>query len=128
MSATVHSILLSRKKDEVYEYKRLELRRQNLPVCFDLWELAWCSELPYRDYSIDDKTDANISQKQIKPASQYPPLGMEPSSEKSIFQKAVELVLDEEVKRLDTEGFTVMKDTRLNTAEVATPVAVPLGE
>jgi hypothetical protein len=111
MNLPIEHVLLLRRVPELFEFKRLELKRQNPPTFYDIWEVSWAADAATRerDYALDENL---IDRKQIKAADQIPRPLIDKSSEDSVLHREMELLLNEEVERLCQEGFVIKEDTR----------------
>jgi len=111
MSLTVEHVLLIRRTHGLYEFKRLEMRRQNPPTFYDIWEVSWAANAaPREGESFVD--ESAIDRKQIKAADKIPRPLIEELSEDSVLRREMGLLLNEEVERLCSNDFTIKEDTR----------------
>jgi hypothetical protein len=112
MNLTMEHVLLIRHRTHgLCEFKRLELRRQNPPTFYDIWEVSWAADAATqeRDSPVDESL---IDRKQIKAADNVPRPLTEPLNEDSILHREMDLLLNEEVERFCSEGFTIQENTR----------------
>lgn len=111
MNLTIEHVLLLRRAPGLYEFKRVEMRRQNPPTFYDIWEISWAADTATREEesSVDE---SGIDRKQIKAADQVPRRLIEAASEDSALRREMGLLLNEEVARLCSEGFALKEDTR----------------
>jgi hypothetical protein len=111
MNLTIEHVLLIRRVHGLYEFKRLELRRRNPPMFYDIWEVSWAADAATREE--ENPVDESVTdRKQIKAADQVPRPLIEGLSEDSVLRREMGLLLNEEVKRLCSVGFTIKEDTR----------------
>ena len=107
MNLTIEHVLLIRRALGLYEFKRLEMRRQNPPTFYDIWEVSWAADAAIREEE-SPVDESLIDRKQITAADQVP----RPLIEDSVLRREMGLLLNEEVERLCSEGFTIKEDTR----------------
>src|SRR6266513_860614 len=96
MNLTMEHVLLIRRTHGLCEFKRLELRRQNPPTFYDIWEVSWAADAATRERD-SPVGESLIGRKQIKAADHVPRPLAETLSENAILHREMQLLLDEEV-------------------------------
>lgn len=106
----VEHVLLLHRVQGHFDFIRLEMRRQAPPTFYDVWEVAWSADAASReeDHPVADNL---MVRKQIQSADQVA-RPLEESSEDSVLRREMGLLLNKEVERLCSEGFTIKEDTR----------------